>query len=33
MPASAPVVEPRVAVASLAMAVCVALGACAPRRR
>ena len=29
MPASAPVVELRVAVASLAMAACVALGACA----
>ena len=29
MPASAPVVESRVAVASLAMAACVALGACA----
>ena len=29
MPASAPVVEPRVAVASLAIAACVALGACA----
>ncbi len=30
MPASAPVVEPRIVVASLAMAVTVALGACAP---
>jgi hypothetical protein len=30
MPASAPVVESRVTVASLTMAACVALGACTP---